>query len=259
MATHPPADRPPTIDPVAAARWAQHLPPAGEAASPWLHEEIGRRMEDRLQWITAQPRHWIDWAPGVGGLEAHARVAGRYRDARAFVVEPEPAHGARTAAALAAPWWTARRWQTPTARFEAPPDDGVDMLWANMALHMAADPQALIQRWHRLVATDGFLMFSCLGPDTVQELRALYRRQGWPPAGHDLTDMHDWGDMLVHVRLRRAGDGHGAHGTLSFTSARGACWHELRGLGRNLHRGALRQACAGGAWRAAARRGAGRN
>jgi malonyl-CoA O-methyltransferase len=23
------------------------------------------------------------------------------------------------------------------------------MLWANMALHMAADPQALIARWHR--------------------------------------------------------------------------------------------------------------
>ena len=27
-------------------------------------------MEDRLQWIKAQPRHWIDWSPLRGGLEA---------------------------------------------------------------------------------------------------------------------------------------------------------------------------------------------
>jgi malonyl-CoA O-methyltransferase len=24
-------------------------------------------------------------------------------------------------------------------------------------------------------------------------------RLGWPPAGHELTDMHDWGDMLVQT------------------------------------------------------------
>ena len=72
-------------------------------------------------------------------------------------------------------------------------------------------PQALIAQWHRALAVDGFLMFSCLGPDTLRELRALYRALGWPPPAHDFTDMHDWGDMLVARRLCRAGDGHGAH------------------------------------------------
>lgn len=38
---------PPTIDPVAAARWQSVAP----AASPWLHEEVARRMQERLQWI----------------------------------------------------------------------------------------------------------------------------------------------------------------------------------------------------------------
>ena len=37
------------------------------------------------------------------------------------------------------------------------------------------DVQALIAQWHRAIAVDGFLMFSCLGPDTVRELHALYR------------------------------------------------------------------------------------
>ena len=80
--------RPPTIDPVAALRWARRVPAEG---SPWLHEEVGRRMEDRLQWIKARPRQWADWSPLRGGLEAHALVAQRYPDAQCWVVEPEPA------------------------------------------------------------------------------------------------------------------------------------------------------------------------
>jgi malonyl-CoA O-methyltransferase len=45
---------------------------------------------------------------------------------------------------------------------------------------------------------DGYLMFSCLGPDTLRELRALYA--AWAgPAWHAFTDMHDWGDMLIEA------------------------------------------------------------
>ncbi|HEY2257797.1 MAG TPA: biotin synthase [Variovorax sp.] len=240
-----PAQRPPTIDAVAAARWSR-LAPAG--TSPWLHEEVGRRMEDRLQWIKAQPRRWADWAPLRGGLEAHALVARRYRDAMPYVIEPQPALAAATAQALASPWWSARRWQHAQPRFELPPEDGVDLLWANMALHMAADPQALIARWHRLVATDGFLMFSCLGPDTLMELRALHHRLGWPAASHEFTDMHDWGDMLVGagfaepvMDMERI--------VLTWAGAEAAL-AELRGLGRNLHPGRF-PALRGKAWRRA--------
>ena len=54
-------ERPPTIDPVAAAHWEQVAPPQ----SPWLHEEVGRRMEDRLQWIHLRPAVWADWDHGL--------------------------------------------------------------------------------------------------------------------------------------------------------------------------------------------------
>ncbi|RZL89482.1 MAG: biotin synthase [Variovorax sp.] len=238
-----PARRPPTIDATAAARWSRLAP---ETGSPWLHEEIGRRMEDRLQWIKARPRNWADWAPLRGGLEAHALVARRYRDAALFVVEPEAGLVPATGKALAAPWWTARRWQGAQPNFEPPPEEGVDLLWANMALHMAADPEALIARWHRLVATDGFLMFSCFGPDTVRELRVLNARFGWPPASHEFTDMHDWGDMLVGagfaepvMDMERI--------VLTWPTA-DAALAELRTLGRNLHPARF-HALRGKAWR----------
>ena len=40
-------ERPPSLDPIAAARWAARAQPA----SAWLHEEVARRMEDRLQFV----------------------------------------------------------------------------------------------------------------------------------------------------------------------------------------------------------------
>ncbi|RYF74021.1 MAG: biotin synthase [Comamonadaceae bacterium] len=238
-----PSQRPPTIDPIASARWVK-LPNPGP--SPWLHEEIGRRMEERLQWIKAAPRSWLDWSPLRGGLETHRRVARRYADAAAYVHEPDPALLAATREAFASPWWSARRWSGPRERFGPPPADGVGMLWANMSLHMASDPQALIAQWRDLVATDGFLMFSCFGPDTLRELRALYRRLGWPPSGHEFTDMHDWGDMLVAagfaepvMDMERV--------VLTYASPEAAL-AELRGLGRNLHPGRF-GGLRGRAWR----------
>ncbi|MES2951434.1 MAG: methyltransferase domain-containing protein [Pseudomonadota bacterium] len=237
-----PSDLPPTIAPSAAARWDALLP----TASPWLHEEVARRMEDRLQWMTLQPKSWVHWEPLRGGIQAHALLTERYPKSDCYAVHAHAEHAQVTRKLLAPTWWSPARWTGPALHFGAP-QKPADMLWANMALHMAADPQALIAQWHQLLEPKGFLMFSCLGPDTVRELRALFAAQGWPPASHAFTDMHDWGDMLVHagfsepiMDMERI--------TLTFATPE-RLLAELRELGRNLHPqrfGALR----GRAWHA---------
>ncbi|GAC1599843.1 MAG: methyltransferase domain-containing protein [Ramlibacter sp.] len=183
-------ERPPTIDPVAAARWEHAAPPR----SPWLHEEVGRRMEDRLQWIRMQPAAWADWEPVRGGLAAHALVEGRYPGALCLVAAARPGP-TQDALKAARPWW--RRIGVHAPKVGELPDGAAQMLWSNMALHLSPDPQALLSRWQQALAVDGFLMFSCLGPDSLRELRQLYVKMGWPPPAHEFTDMHDWGDMLV--------------------------------------------------------------
>ena len=220
---------PPTIDPPAAARWAQ----LRSATSPWLHEEVARRMEDRLQWIKLQPQAWAHWEPVRGGLEAHAKLTARYPNSECYVVEPHLDQAQAAIQSVAKPWWKPSGWRAAPQHAQLPPDGSVQMLWANMLLHSAADPQALIAQWHRALAVDGFLMFSCLGPDTLQELRGVYAAMGWPAAGHQFTDMHDWGDMLVHAgfaepvmdmeRIR-----------LTYESP-ARLLQELREVGRNLH------------------------
>ncbi|HOZ63763.1 MAG TPA: methyltransferase domain-containing protein [Burkholderiaceae bacterium] len=223
------SERPPTIDPQAARRWADL--PAHE--SPWLHEEVARRMEERLQWIKLQPASWAHWEPVRGGLQTHAALARRYPDAASFVVEAPESRTRVAAKSISKPWWSLSRWREKSVQFQVPPDASVQMLWANMALHMSADPQALIAQWHRALATDGFLMFSCLGPDTLKELRNVYQVLGWPAPSHEFTDMHDWGDMLVNagfaepvMDMERI--------TLTFESPL-RLLAELRQLGRNFH------------------------
>jgi malonyl-CoA O-methyltransferase len=224
-----PTQRPPTIDPVAAQR-LQQLP---VEASPWLHEEVARRMEERLAWIKRQPTQWAHWAPVRGGLAAHALLAKRYPEAECYVVESNEESAQQALKSMAKPWWQPARWSGPSTRSELPAEGAVQLVWANMALHMAADPQALLAQWHRALGVDGFVMFSCLGPDTLLELRRLYQTMGWPEPAHEFTDMHDWGDMLAGVGfaepvmdMERI--------TLTFETPE-RLLQELRGLGRNLH------------------------
>ena len=236
------ANLPPTLDPPAVARWQRIAP----AASPWLHEEVAQRMQDRLQWIKLRPQAWVHWGALRGGLQAHRALAQAYPDAKCFIVEDRTERAQAAIKNIAIPWWNPRRWRTPAPAFHRPPPASVDMLWANMALHESADPQALLAQWHQDLQVGGFVMFSCLGPDSARELRGIYQALGWPPAGHQLTDMHDWGDMLVQtgfaepvMDMERI--------TLTYETPE-RLLQELRDLGRNFHParfGALR----GRAWK----------
>lgn len=228
---------PPTIDPVAARRW-QAMP---RAASPWLHEEVARRMAERLPWIRLPVERWAHWEPLRGGVQAAALVAAHYPQAERYTVTPEGAAIAVPQPPRRVPWW--QRWRAGGARQHAarhvtePPAGQMQLVWANMLLHHALDPQALMAAWRQALAPEGFLMFSCFGPDTLGELRALWADLGWPPPAQDFTDMHDWGDQLVMagfadpvVDMERI--------TLGFDSPQ-RLLEELRGLGRNLHPGRL--------------------
>ncbi len=220
-----------THDPRAARHWLRR---SGDEA-PWLHGEVARRMVDRLGVIRAQPQTIVDWWARSSGSDAMLRR--QYPQASVLPVEPAPVLE-RLAAAAPPAWWSPARWR---ARGPHAVDEGAgtldgqaQLVWANMMVHWVRDPQALFARWHKVLAVDGFVMFSCLGPDTLKELRALHAEHGFGPAMRELIDMHDLGDMLVHagfadpvMDMEQL--------TLTWDSAP-ALLHELRSLGGNTHR-----------------------
>lgn len=215
----------PRFDARAAQRARQRIEAAAEP--PWLHTEAARRMAERLTWIKREPALVLDWS-GRAGASAQW-LARTYPSARVRAVREG---GAVQRGAAPAPWWR-RMWRAGAddVAVDETPGMGAGLLWSNMQLHFAPDPQPLMQAWHRATAPDGFLMFSTLGPGSLSLLRELYDEAGWGAPHAPFVDMHDLGDMLV------------AHGwaepvmdqetlRLTYRSAE-ALVAELHGLGAN--------------------------
>jgi malonyl-CoA O-methyltransferase len=235
------ASPPPTLDPTAVRHWQREAAPR----APWLHEEVARRMAERLQWIRLAPSAWAHWGAVRGGTDAQGVLEQRYPQAHGTIVETADLLP-RARELLAPPWW--KRWGARREFATTVPDGSMQMVWSNMALHFEPDPQASMTQWHRALAVDGFLMVSCFGPDTIRELRQVYAVLGWGPAGPEFTDMHDWGDMLVGagfaepvMDMERI--------TLTWADA-GRMLQELRSMGANVHPGRF-PALRGRGWRRA--------
>ena len=161
---------------------------------PWLHEEVARRMAERLPLIRLQPQRVLDWWGEAGG--AADLLARQYRRAHRVSIEPLPAGAGAGWRRLLQPW---RAPAETVAEAALPAQAPAQLVWANMVLHWIDDLPALLARWHAALAVDGVLMLSCFGPDTLRELRALYRECGFGPAASALVDMHDLGDALVQA------------------------------------------------------------
>lgn len=197
-----PDDVPPRPSrPVQAEALAQITRRMGRAAeAPWLHGEVARRMADRLAVIRQQPRTLVDWCSFNGA--AQTLLSQAYPQAQVLRVEADAALLQRGQTRTAPRWWSPRRWAGAQIACVAPTQlaaGGAELLWANMMLHLAEDPLALMQQWQRALAVDGFVMFSTLGPGSLGGLRSVYARCGWPAPHAPFVDMHDLGDMLVQA------------------------------------------------------------
>jgi malonyl-CoA O-methyltransferase len=185
MAAADPPDTRRALDEAAVARIVRRLGSAAEP--PWLHREVARRLGERLGIVRRQPKTVLQWSGWLGAGAEPLRAA--YPAARLNGVEPAPMP------ARARAWW--RRGSAPLA--DDAPWPQADLLWSNMALHGVRDPAALLLRWRKALAPDGFLMFSTLGPGSLPELRALYRELRFGAPAAEFVDMHDLGDMLVQA------------------------------------------------------------
>jgi malonyl-CoA O-methyltransferase len=183
------------LDAVAVDAALRRLAAASEP--PWLHREVARRLDERLAPMRAQPARILDWWAGIGGGAPALRA--RYPKAQVVAIEADARWHSGRVGAMRRPWWPFGA-ATPSAHLASDDDALVgraQLVWANMMLHGVVDPPALFARWQGLLEVDGLVVFSCLGPGTLRELRDLYASEGWPAPTPGFIDMHDLGDMLV--------------------------------------------------------------
>lgn len=73
-------------------------------------------------------------------------------------------------------------------------DETQAMVWSPLWLHSLEDPGHCMSEWLRVLKPEGGVFFSCFGPDTARELKAVAAAlgEGFP----DFADMHDVGDWM---------------------------------------------------------------
>jgi len=175
----------PEIDRRAARRRFERTARTYEKASR-LEGEVAARMLERLDYVKIAPRRILDAASGPPRLA----LGKRYPDAEVialdFAVEMLRA-GKKKLFGKTPARVCGELERLPIAA------GAVDFTWCNMALHWLSDPLPAFREFARVLAPEGLLMFSALGPDSLKELRAA----AGASRVHAFIDMHDLGDMLV--------------------------------------------------------------
>jgi len=177
--------------------------------SDFLRREIADRMRERLSLVKTSPRLVLD--AGCGEGRDLSELQSMYSDAN--VIGIDSSYGMLRASPLRSGQsnrtrglldrWFGRReipgFGLVCCDFSRLPlrAGSADMIWSNLALHWHYRPEQVFSEWIRVLKKEGVLMFSCFGPDTLQELRAAFERADDYSHVLPFTEMHDLGDRMV--------------------------------------------------------------
>lgn len=162
-----------------------------------LQREVGSRMLERLDFINSKPEVILDLGAGTG--EHTVSLARRFPRAKVIGLD------------LAEPMLKKLRkrssWRRPLravcADMQALPfaDNSIDLIYSNLALQWSPSLDKTFAEFRRVLRTNGFVLFSTFGPDTLCELRASWLEADAGEHVHHFVDMHDIGDAVLRSGL----------------------------------------------------------
>ena len=167
-----------------------------------LQREISNRMLSRLEYIKYQPDVILDAGSGTG--YGSQQLAKRYPNSQ--LIAMDIAWAMLSHARPNTAWWQRllpllqQHSYYVCADIEQIPvkNESVGMVWSNLALQWCNDLEHTFAEMHRILRTDGLVMFSTFGPDTLKELRQSFAQVDAFSHVNRFIDMHDIGDLLVH-------------------------------------------------------------
>jgi malonyl-CoA O-methyltransferase len=181
---------------------------ASYANAAVVQREVGNRLLERFDLMRIAPQTILDVGCGAGTHTQALRA--RFPEAAVIAIDL-----AAAMAELASPAPSGFIAKVTRAFGKSARESGIvadmsklpikhasaDVLWSNFALQWANDLPALFAEWNRALKTDGVLMFTAPGPDTLRELQSAVAKAlpSRATSLHRYTDLHDIGDMLVHA------------------------------------------------------------
>ncbi len=162
-----------------------------------LQREVADRLLERLDYMRVSPGVILEVGAATGYVSQ--RLQKRYP--KAHIV---PMDLAMERLALHPKSWFKSGPSRLCADSESLPlrQGSVDLIFSNLSLAQLNDPHFSIQEWFRVLKPGGLLLYSTLGPDTLQELRKSFQAVDSYPHTHEFIDMHHLGDLMLSIGWR---------------------------------------------------------
>jgi malonyl-CoA O-methyltransferase len=164
-----------------------------------LQRDVADRVLERLELIRHHPRRVLDLGAGTGyGTRA---LRERYRRAEVYAVDIAPGM-LRQAVRRSPRFFSRTHFACADARRLPLTADTFDLVFSSLTLQWCADLSAALAEIWRVCAPGGLVLFSTLGPDTLQELRDAWAEADGHPHVNRFLDLHVVGDALVASGFR---------------------------------------------------------
>ena len=182
------------LDPRAVRRSFDRASRTYDAAAA-VQAEIRNRLLERLDVVRLQPTAVLDLGAGTG--HSSRELKRRYSAAQVIALDSSLAmlrESARQQRFL-------RRFAPVCGDAHSLParSQSFDLVLSNLMLEWCHDPDAVLGEVARVLRPKGLFMFTTLGPDTLKEVRELWRGVDPFTHAHRFIDMHDYGDALVRA------------------------------------------------------------
>ena len=219
------------LDPRAVRRSFDRASRTYDAAAA-VQAEIRARLLERLDIVRLEPKAVLDLGAGTG--QASRDLKRRYSSAHVVALDSSLSMLRQSAGQQR----FLRRFLPVCADAHALPlrNQSFDLVLSNLLIEWCHDPDTVFAEAARVLRPKGLFTFTTLGPDTLKEVRDLWRGVDPFTHVHRFIDMHDFGDALL-----RAGFAEPVMDTERLTvtySGLTALLAEIRGSGaRNLAQG----------------------
>ncbi|MFZ0219121.1 MAG: malonyl-ACP O-methyltransferase BioC [Candidatus Aquirickettsiella sp.] len=162
-----------------------------------LQQRVGESLLERLQGIRCKPQTILDLGCGTGYFSSFLKKA--YPTAK--IIGLDKSNGMLLQAQVKEKKYrlTDTHWVAGDAEHLPFNDHSFELVYSNLMLHWSNDFSKSLNEIRRILTPGGLLLFSMVGPDTLQELRYCWAAIDEHPHVHLFVDMHDRGDNLLQA------------------------------------------------------------
>lgn len=162
-----------------------------------LQQQVGKSLLDRLQGIRCCPQAILDLGCGTGYFESLLKKL--YPTAKIIGLDKSNGMLERAQLKEVEHQLTDINWVNGCAENLPFSDHSFELVYSNLMLHWSNNFVRCLKEIHRILKPEGLLLFSMVGPDTLQELRYCWKTIDEQPHVHQFVDMHDLGDNLIQT------------------------------------------------------------